>query len=320
VAHSVFISYGHADMKPVSWIERLRLYLGQNRHEGGIEIWDDSKIGAGADWRQSIAAALDHCKAAVLLVGPAFLASTFVTTNELPRLLTAARSRELRIFPLIVMHAAYKQSVLEPFNAVNNPDEPLEGLPIAEQNRILNQLAIDVDGALRTDPIGHPALAIKTASTTAAVKAIQQELSNTWTAFAAQASRRNDLVAAIERRLNKRIDLEYEKLFFRYYGELTSEERFEFDQIRAMTEGPLYEGNRKILGLLEAHAELLEQIPALLDLRQHLVFWLNKFERVFRVRPEMCLLYTGVEDAVPFPSGLDREVDKWLRRNSKGKK
>ena len=98
--HSVFISYGHADMKPVSWIERLRLYLGQNRHAGAIKIWDDSKISAGVDWRQSIATALDHCKAAILLVGPAFLASKFVMSNELPPLLAAARSRGVRIFPL----------------------------------------------------------------------------------------------------------------------------------------------------------------------------------------------------------------------------
>ena len=81
MVHSVFISYGHADMDPVSWIDRLRLYLGQNRHEGGIEIWDDSRIDAGAEWRQSIGTALHHCKAAILLVGPAFLASRFVMTQ-----------------------------------------------------------------------------------------------------------------------------------------------------------------------------------------------------------------------------------------------
>ena len=211
------------------------------------------------------------------------------------------------------MHAAYKQSVLEPFNAVNNPDEPLEGMPIAEQNRILNQLAIDVDTALRTDPAGPSILRTTKANNVVVVKAIQKELSNTRTAFVAQASRRDDLVAALERRLHKKINLEYEKLFFRYYKKLNSEERFEFNQIRAMTEGSLYDGNRKILSLLEAHADVLDEIPTLVDLRQHLVFWLNKFERIFKVTPEMCLLYTGVEDAVPFPNGLDHEIDKWLQ-------
>jgi TIR domain len=316
----VFISYGHADMEPFSWIDRLRLYLRQNRHEGAIEIWDDSKISPGTDWRHSIATALNHCHAAILLVGPAFLASEFVMSNELPSLLAAARTRGVKIFPVVIMHAAYRQSVLEPFDAVNNPDEPLEAMSAAEQNRILNQLAIDVDTALRSSPAGGSAVGVKGDDTSTAVKAIQRQLSTTWTTFVAQAHRRDDLVAALERRLRKKLDLEYEKLFFRYYKELIPEERFEFDQIRAMTEGPLYDGNRKILDLLEAQPHLVDEIPMLTDLRQHLVFWLNKFDRVFRVRPEMCLLYTGVEDAVPFPGGLDRQIDEWLLQNAKDAK
>ncbi len=311
---TVFISYSRKDMTPISWIERLRLYLAQNRHKGGLEVWDDSKIVPGADWRQSISTALTHCQAAILLVGPGFLASEFVTTEELPKLLIAARRRNLWIFPLIIKYAAYQHSVLEPFNAVNNPDEPLESLTTAEQNRVLNQLAINVYTALRGTASSAPGIET---SNIAIVKAIQSYLSNTRTAFIAQAHRRNDLVAALEGRLGKRLDLEYEKLFFRYYPDLNADERFEFDQIRAMTEGPLYEGNRKLLELLETHPEVTEEIPSLLDLQQHLVFWLNKYERVFKLKPEMCLLYTGVEDAVPFPDNLDSKIEKWLRGQTK---
>jgi hypothetical protein len=287
VTDSIFISYGQADMKTEPWIDRVRLYLAQNR---GIEIWDDSKIVPGADWRQSIATALGSCNAAILLVGPAFLGSDFVMSNELPHLLVAARSRRLPIFPLVIKYVAYKRSVLEGIGAVNNPDQPLESLPTAEQNRILNKLAIDV-------------------------KLIQRQLAITLTAFTAQVRRRDDLVKALEDRLGKELSLEYEKLFFRYYKELTADERFIFDQIRAVTEGALEAGNRKILDLLEAHADLLDEIPLLVDLRQHLVFWLNKFERVFKKTPEMCLLYAGVEDGVPFPGGIDREIDAWLRKH-----
>jgi hypothetical protein len=29
----------------------------------------------------------------------------------------------------------------------------------------------------------------------------------------------------------------------------------------------------------------------------------------------MCLLYVGVEDGVPYPSGVDKEVKAWLLKN-----
>lgn len=121
---------------------------------------------------------------------------------------------------------------------------------------------------------------------------------------------------AVERRLKIRNTLEYEKFFFKYYKQMIADERFEFDQIRALTEGPLYNGNRTIANILETHPELLDEVPFLVDLRQHLVFWLNKYDRVFVRTPEMCLLYTGVEDAVPFPNGIDRAIDTWLRKQA----
>ena len=64
------------------------------------------------------------------------------------------------------------------------------------------------------------------------------------------------------------------------------------------------------------HPEVLDELLSLADLHQHLVFWLNKFEKVFARRPEMCLLYTGVEDGVPFPENLDAELKTWIESHS----
>lgn len=83
-------------------------------------------------------------------------------------------------------------------------------------------------------------------------------------------------MAAIKSRLSTADRLQYENFFFRYYGKLNEEEKFQFDQIRAMTEGPLHDGNQRILNIMESSSQVLEEIPALLLLRQHLVFWLNK--------------------------------------------
>jgi hypothetical protein len=186
----------------------------------------------------------------------------------------------------------------------------------AERNRVLNKLAIAV-----TEVIG-PSVDRPAPSNTAArdhiavVQEIKRQLGDTWTNFVAQVKRRDELVEMLEQRLRTKITLEFEKLFFEYFDQLTPKERFVFDQIRAITEGPLYSGNGKILELLEAYPELTSEIPELLDLRQHLVFWLNKYERVFIEQPRMCLLYAGVEDAVPFPANLDAAIDQWLSREN----
>ena len=139
---------------------------------------------------------------------------------------------------------------------------------------------------------------------------IQRELQHTEAAFFAQCARRDELVEALTDRLKLQDSLEYEKFFFRYFSGMNREEKSIFDQIRAMTEGSLYQGNKTILRILLENPALLDVLPRLADLQQHLVFWLNKYERVFTRTPEMCLLYTGVEDGVPFPEGLDAELTK----------
>jgi len=300
-------------MAPVHWVERLRLYLAPLRRNESIDVWDDSMIRTGSEWRREIRAALDRAAAAILVVGPGFLASDFIVLEELPSLLEAATTRGAKIYPLVVGYCAYKRSVLEKYQAFNNPDMPLEALTAAEQNKILNGLCMAVDEDLRQGRTPtSPAPRLATDARQAMIE-IAEYLQNTGASFQAQCRRRDQLVAMIESRLRVHEGLEYENFFFRYYAKLNGEEKFQFDQIRAMTEGPLHDGNQKILNIIEGHPQVLEEIPVLTALRQHLVFWLNKYDKVFSKRPEMCLLYTGVEDAVPFPEGVDRKVAKWIK-------
>lgn len=97
---------------------------------------------------------------------------------------------------------------------------------------------------------------------------------------------------------------------------MNAEERFEFNQIRAITDGPMHKGNRAILEILDRNPALLEEVPLLDDLRTHLVFWLNKYEKVFTPTPEMCVCFAGVEDGIPFPRAVRREIAAWLDRTS----
>src|SRR5580704_17048571 len=125
------------------------MYLAPLRRTQAIEVWDDSRIAIGTDWRKAIDDALHHAKAALLLVGPGLLASDFVMEYELPKLLAAAHERGTRIFPLIVGYSGYQFTELERYQAFNDLSKPLESLARPEQNKILNALCVSVNKALR---------------------------------------------------------------------------------------------------------------------------------------------------------------------------
>src|SRR5262249_10225849 len=84
-------------------------------------------------WHGEIAKAIARARVAVLIVGPGFLGSKFIAENELPPLLKAAQKENVTILPLVVGHCAYEKSELEPFQAFNDPNKPLEALELREQ-------------------------------------------------------------------------------------------------------------------------------------------------------------------------------------------
>lgn len=147
-------------------------------------------------------------------------------------------------------------------------------------------------------------------------KRISELQDSTFTMFLAQVARRNELRDLIEARTGGKRQQSYEQFFASHYPNLTEPEKFIFDQIRAMTEKGLYEYNQAILDELEANPRLYDEIELTFELQQHLQFWLKKYHNVFLNREDMCLLYVGVEDGVPYPSGVDKTVKAWLSDNA----
>jgi hypothetical protein len=309
----VFISYSRADQSPSDWRARLELYLAQARRPGGIDPWDDHRIEAGGDWREAINSALQKAQAAILLVGPGFLTSGFIRDYELPSLLSSARTRGIRIFPLVVGWCAYERSDLAPFKAFNDVRRPLESLSVSDQNQVLNSLSVDVSQTVEERTGVRQSPATGTLDLAQPMKRLQAEMDLAEVAFRSQNARCRTLVSAVTARLGIKEHFEFEQFLFRFHQQMNPIEIFEFAQIRSVTDGPLAEVNRRMLEILMDHPALLDELPALTALRQHLVFWLNKYERVFRATPAMAVCYVGIEDGVPWPMDAEEAVRRWVR-------
>lgn len=144
--NGVFISYSHADR---GWLERLQKHLKPLQREG-IEVWADTRLKAGEQWRDEIREALSNTRVAILLISADFLASDFIVTNELPPLLTAAEEDGATILPVIISACGYvRMESLSRFQAVNDPAKPLVDMRRGNREKVLDQVARAVEDALK---------------------------------------------------------------------------------------------------------------------------------------------------------------------------
>ena len=122
---NIFISYAHHDEK---WLEKLKTHLKVMAKYYSVEFWEDTKLRGGDKWREEISAAIKRANVAILLVSTPFLASDFISNNELPPILRKAEEEGTRILPLIVSPCEFEDSELSVFQAVNSPDKTLSDL------------------------------------------------------------------------------------------------------------------------------------------------------------------------------------------------
>lgn len=128
----VFISYAHYDDQ--AWLDDLLRNLSWIRNRG-VEIWTDRDIAPGELWHETIQAQLDRARVAILMVSPAFLASPYISSEELPKMLDAAAGDGLTIFWIPVRPSAYRQSPIARFQAAHAADKPLAGLRGARRDQ-----------------------------------------------------------------------------------------------------------------------------------------------------------------------------------------
>lgn len=157
---TVFVSYCHSD---VGWLRRLQVHLKPLARQDDFSLWDDTKIDPGDLWRPAIRTAIDQAAASVLLISADFLASDFVTSEELPPLLAKAETEGARILPIIVQPcrlAAHPK--LAQFQSLNPPDRPLSKLSIPEAEDVFVKAAEQVEALFRSAALRQsPARAVR---------------------------------------------------------------------------------------------------------------------------------------------------------------
>ena len=140
----VFISYSRKDEE---WLEKLLTHLKPLQRSGALNIWVDQHLNAGDDWRSEIEAALSRACVAVLLVTPHFLASDFISNEELPRLLRAAKEDGIKIIWIPITDCMWRHTPIKDFQAAVEPSKPLN-LMGPETDRILVEVCEQINTAV----------------------------------------------------------------------------------------------------------------------------------------------------------------------------
>jgi hypothetical protein len=136
---TVFVSYSRKNRR---WLDRLKVHLTPYDRRGVLVVWDDSKIEPGDRWHAEINAAIDRAAVSVMLISADFLASDFVASHELPRLLQKAKRAGARILPVFVEPCELtNHPELASFQGVNTPAKPLAQMSRVEAERVLVRAA-----------------------------------------------------------------------------------------------------------------------------------------------------------------------------------
>jgi hypothetical protein len=101
----VFVSYSHVDHE---WRERLIAHLAVLERQGLLEVWSDTRIRIGDEWRSDLDVELLTCRIALLVVSANFLSSSFIQEVEVAALLKRHEDDGLVLLPVIARPCAWR--------------------------------------------------------------------------------------------------------------------------------------------------------------------------------------------------------------------
>jgi len=145
-----------------------------------------------------------------------------------------------------------------------------------------------------------------------ALEKLLEILRASYNGFQAQAHNRNQLYEKMRQRLNIKENLQYEDFFSHFYHDMNRWEKRQHGIIRKYTD-IMKINNERSLETINKWPSLKESIPRIEGLKDHLVLWLDKYHHIFLGDQTMCLVYVGVTEKKPFPSGIENEIEAYLK-------
>jgi TIR domain len=144
MAKQIFISYSHRDQ---DWLDRLLATLAPLIRRPDIDVWVDTLIATGDQWRTRINGEIERSSVVVLMVSTSFLASQFISNIELPQVLEGARQGRLTLVWVPVSASVWEDTDLAKFQAALDPQRPLDQMTHAEAQQALVGVARRIRGA-----------------------------------------------------------------------------------------------------------------------------------------------------------------------------
>jgi hypothetical protein len=143
---TVFLSYSREDKK---FLDELLVHLKVLQQYSDFEIWDDTRIKGGENWNEEIVNSISGASLAILLISPDYLASDWIHGHELPYLLKQKKTRDLRIFPIILRPSPWKETPLAYHQLWPSDGSALSSYSKSDRDRLLSDLVKQVHGVLR---------------------------------------------------------------------------------------------------------------------------------------------------------------------------
>ena len=152
----VFVSYSHRD-RDAKALQQLQRFLTPLERDGVVSVWADTELKGGDDWKQEIFQALAEATVAVLLISQDFLASDFITREEIPRILQREAEGRLKVLPVFLSPssvddvgypdpAGRTKVFLSKFQGFGTPQKPLATLEWSAREKTYADLAKQLRG------------------------------------------------------------------------------------------------------------------------------------------------------------------------------
>lgn len=144
--NGIFISYSH---KNTDYLNETLLFLKPLEKKGLIKTWSDKQIRIGANWKNSIKEGLLKAKVGLLLITQDYLASDFITDEEVPELIRSTLEEGTIILPVIFEPCTIQfEEELMQFQFFNSPNKPFSSLTMHERKTEFVRLASSLNELL----------------------------------------------------------------------------------------------------------------------------------------------------------------------------